>query len=59
MRTHNEIRKSLGLTQEQMAMLLGVSRSQLAYYELGRRDLPPKAWTVMRELVTHFSINQR
>jgi len=53
MRTHNEIRKALGMTQQSMALLLGVSRSHLAYYELGKRNLPSHAWRVMNELVTH------
>lgn len=35
-----QLRKTLNLTQEEMVMLLNISRSQWAYYELGKRDLP-------------------
>lgn len=35
-----QLRKTLNLTQDDMVMLLNISRPQLAYYELGQRDLP-------------------
>lgn len=37
------IRAQLGLTQQELARLLGVSRTALAMAELGQRDLPPGA----------------
>lgn len=37
------ISKSLGITQEELASLLGVSRGQLSMYELGKRNLPTQA----------------
>lgn len=39
MKIRKQIREELNLTQEEMAMLLNVSRSQLALYELGLREL--------------------
>jgi transcriptional regulator with XRE-family HTH domain len=43
METKDSIRKVLGVTQEEVAMLLRVTKSQLAMYETGQRDLPIKA----------------
>ncbi|MCL9805232.1 helix-turn-helix transcriptional regulator [Flavobacterium amniphilum] len=37
-----EIKKELGLTQEEMAMLLGVALGQWKMYKSGQRRLPPK-----------------
>lgn len=39
MKTRKHIREELNLTQQEMAMLLNISRSQWALYELGLRDL--------------------
>lgn len=38
-----QLRKTLNLTQDEMVMLLNISRPQWAYYELGKRDLPEAA----------------
>lgn len=38
-----EIKKILGLTQEEMAMVLGVARGQWTMFKSGNRDLPPAA----------------
>lgn len=43
MKTRDTIRKVLGVTQEEVAMLLRVTKSQLAMYETGQRDLPINA----------------
>jgi transcriptional regulator with XRE-family HTH domain len=40
MKESHPIRTLLGLTQEQIAMMLGISRAHWAMYELGKRDLP-------------------
>ena len=40
MKKDNAIRDLLGVSQEDLALLLNVTRSQLAMYELGKRDLP-------------------
>jgi transcriptional regulator with XRE-family HTH domain len=43
METKKSIRSLLGITQEEAAQLLGVTRSQFSLYELGKRDLPVAA----------------
>ena len=40
MKKDNAIRDLLGVSQEDLALLLNVTRSQLAMYESGKRDLP-------------------
>jgi transcriptional regulator with XRE-family HTH domain len=39
----NACRKDMGLSVTRMAQLIGVSRSLLSLYEVGKRNLPPKA----------------
>ncbi|UOK41718.1 MULTISPECIES: helix-turn-helix domain-containing protein [Flavobacterium] len=48
-KSKNYLRDALGLTQEETAMLLRVTKSQLAMFEIGQRDLPTKA---MLKLIT-------
>jgi transcriptional regulator with XRE-family HTH domain len=43
----------LGITQQQAAMLLGVSRSQWSMFELGKRDLPLPAKQLLAEMLAH------
>lgn len=43
MKNENNFRTSLGFNQEELALLLQVSRSQLSLYELGKRSLPTHA----------------
>ncbi len=40
---NNALRKTVGLSQEELAQILNVSRSQLSLYELGKRNLPVEA----------------
>ena len=47
----NGIRKLLGITQEQLAILLGISRSTLSLYELGKRNLPIEAKIKLTQLL--------
>lgn len=49
------IRAQLGITQEEAAELLGVSRGQLSMYELGKRDLPTHALVKLATLTNHVS----
>ncbi|MDI1318402.1 helix-turn-helix domain-containing protein [Flavobacterium sp.] len=51
MKKTNPIRNLLGVSQEDMALILQVSRSQWAMYELGKRDLPTKAKLVLAEIL--------
>jgi transcriptional regulator with XRE-family HTH domain len=48
----------LGITQQDLAMLLGVSRSQCAMYELGQRDLPLPAKQLLAEMLTYVQSHE-
>lgn len=47
------IRDLLGFTQEELAMILKVSRSQLSMYEIGRGNLPLSALLLLAEMAQH------
>lgn len=53
MKRTNQIRNLLGVSQEDMAMLVRVSRSQWSMFELGKRDLPLTAMQLLAELLHH------
>jgi transcriptional regulator with XRE-family HTH domain len=53
MKKSANIRDVLGVTQEEMAMLLKITRSQLSMYELGKRDLPADAKIKVAEMLQH------
>ncbi len=53
MHNHENIRSVLGLTQDELATLLAVTRSQLSMYELGKRDLPAFAKLKLSELLVN------
>lgn len=48
------IRTLLGITQEDISMLLGVSRGQWSMFELGKRDLPIPAKLLLAEMLQHM-----
>ena len=50
------IREQLGLTQDDMAMYLQVSRGQLALYEIHKRDLPNAAKLKLAEIKFFLSL---
>ena len=52
------IRTLLSVTQQEMAMLLHISRSQWSMYELGERDLPVAARQLLAELLMHLKVNK-
>lgn len=52
MKKDHAINFHLGITQYELAMLLGVSRSQCAMFELGKRDLPLPAKQLLAEMLT-------
>ena len=58
MKKENTIRQMLGMTQEKIAMLLGISRSQWAMFELGKRNLPAAAQQLLAELLTHVQSHE-
>ena len=45
MKSKSEIRALLGITQQQFAMILGISRSHLAMCETGKREWPANTMT--------------
>ncbi len=50
MRSMKRLRETLGLSQEQLAIYLGVTRSLLSMAEMGKRSLPVKAFVKLSEL---------
>jgi transcriptional regulator with XRE-family HTH domain len=55
MKKIHPLRESLGLSQQDMASLLGVTRSLYSLYELGRRSLPHAASMLEAELTLHVN----
>ena len=55
MKKKQNIRILLGMSQEDLALILQVSRSQIAMYELGKRSLPVDA---MEKLTVMLSVVQ-
>jgi transcriptional regulator with XRE-family HTH domain len=51
MKTTTIIREKLGLSQEILAFYLNITLSQLAMYEIGKRDLPTHALLKLAEIV--------
>ncbi|MEO5776907.1 MAG: helix-turn-helix domain-containing protein [Flavobacterium sp.] len=47
------IRDFLGFTQEELAMILKVTRSQLSMYEIGKGNLPLAAIQLLAEMLKH------
>ena len=56
---NTEIKNLLGIKQEDLAMILGVSRGQLSMYIIGKRNLPIEAKLILSELVAVFSNNKK
>lgn len=53
-RQPHPLRTLLGLTQLEIAMLLGVSRGRWSMFELGKRDLPLSSTVLMNEMLTYL-----
>jgi len=58
MKIKNVLREKLGITQEDLAVLLGISRSHLALFELGKRSLPAEAKQKLAALINKSNQNQ-
>lgn len=58
MRKSKKIASEFGMTQEEMAMMLGISRSLWSMYELGRRSLPADKMLLLEQARTHLE-NQK
>lgn len=54
MKKETTISALLGLSQQEVAMLLGVNRSQWSMFESGQRDLPLHAKQLLGEMLTHM-----
>ena len=57
MKNNSSITKLLGVTQQQMAMLLGIGASHWSMYESGQRHLPPHATQLLAELLANAKQN--
>lgn len=54
MKKDTTIKNLFGLTQEEMAMLLGISRGQWAMYDIKKRDLPSAANIKFSTILCHL-----
>lgn len=53
MKKQHPIRTLLSLKQEEIAMLLGISRARWGMYEIGKRDLPLSAKQLLAEMLIY------
>lgn len=58
MKKEQTITALLGVSQQDVAMLLGVSRSQWSMFESGQRDLPLHAKQLLGEILTHLQAQE-
>ena len=58
MKNENTIRQLLGMTQEDIATLFGISRGRWAMFEIGRRSLPLAAQQLLAALLSHMQSNE-
>lgn len=54
MKNNTTIKSLIGFSQEEMAMLLCITRSQWAMHETGKRDLPLAAMKQLGTILTHL-----
>ena len=54
MKKHDNIRDLLGITQEDLAALLKISRAQLSMYEIGKRELPSTAIIQLADILRYL-----
>ncbi len=59
MKTKSTVRETLGITQQDMADLLAVSRTLYSLFELGKRDLPMEAKLLFAEIVAHLNAPEK
>lgn len=58
MEKRQNIRELLGLTQDELALLFRISRSQMAKYELGTRDLGIEAKYLLAEMLSYMESSE-
>jgi hypothetical protein len=54
MKTRESISGRLGITQEEISLLLGIHRSQWSMFQSGKRDLPTNAKLLLAEMLAHM-----
>lgn len=54
MKHKKSLKETLGIPQEELAALLGVTRSQLSMYESGKRELPLTAIIELTGMLTYM-----
>lgn len=54
MKKKQNIRTLLGMSQENLALILQVSRSQIAMFEIGKRSLPVHAMEKLTTMLVHL-----
>lgn len=59
MKKENVLKSLLGLSQEETAMLLCITRVQWAQYTTGRRDIPLEAKQKLAEVLTFLENNKK
>ncbi|MGX7666399.1 helix-turn-helix domain-containing protein [Flavobacterium pedocola] len=57
--SNRDFRTTLGITQEELAMLLKTTKSQIAMFELGVRDLPAAKMLKLVTLYNHVQSKQQ
>ncbi|MBS7787477.1 helix-turn-helix transcriptional regulator [Flavobacterium sp. CYK-55] len=50
-----KLNKMLGLNQYDVAMLMGITRSQWSMFESGKRQLPHQATLLLSEILKHLN----
>jgi len=55
MKKEHVISSILSVSQQDLAILLGVSRSQVAMYQSGKRELPVDALTKLGNMIAHMN----
>ena len=54
MRKRENIRDAFGISQEELAIVLKITRSQLAMFETGKRELPSTAIIQLAEMLRYL-----
>jgi transcriptional regulator with XRE-family HTH domain len=57
MKAKDTFKKLLGLSQEEMAIILGITRTQWSMYEIGKRNLPSAAAVEFSKLLHYIQEN--
>lgn len=58
MKNKQSVRDFLGITQEEMAMVLGITKSQWSMYESGQRNIPLVASELLAEMLKYMQSSE-